>query len=261
LRPLPSFRSLQVDVVRNVRLHIQYDGSNYHGWQRQKAQRTVQGVIEDAIFKLTKVPSTLIGSGRTDAGVHAICQVANFETSSRIPLSGILRGLNSLLPHDICILHAEEAPPDFHARKHARKKLYSYVIIESDIRLSLLHKRAWIVRPPLDKDDMERACSMLIGTYDFKGFQKSGGSQKATTRTIFECKILETRASHRFLEIQVAANGFLRYMVRNIVGLLVEIGRKKRRAEDIEVVLASGIRPFHWQTAPPYGLYLKKVFY
>lgn len=248
--------------TRNIRLHIQYLGTNYFGWQRQSDKKTIQGELEKALNRLTKENCNIIGSGRTDAGVHAICQVANLKTNSTIPITGFLKGLNSILPEDIAILHVEEAALDFHARKHAKNKLYLYRIYESEVRRPMLLNRAWMVRPPLNREAMIEACHFILGTHDFKAFQKTGSSVKTTVRTVTKCEIIDsTVEDERILEIQVAANGFLRYMVRNIVGLLVEIGRGKRSPQDVKDVLDAGIRLFHWQTAPPYGLYLKKVYY
>ncbi len=247
---------------RNIKVEIQYLGTNYHGWQLQSNGPTIQGELERALSKVLQEDVRLIGSGRTDAGVHAIRQVANFFTRKEIPLVGILKGANSLLPDDIAILEVEEVPEDFHARKSAKKKCYLYRIVESNSRLPLFLDRAWVLGPGLDIQRMGDACKLLVGTHDFKAFQRSGSSVKTTTRTIYLCEVsTSTWEGHRCIEILVAANGFLRYMVRNIVGILVKIGRGDLGPDAIEIMLNNKERTYAFKTAPACGLYLKEVYY
>ncbi len=229
---------------------------------------TVQGTIEDAIYKMTSIRSTLIGSGRTDAGVHAICQVANFKTDNHsIPLKGFVNGLNSLLPDDISILDAEEVFPDFNARIHALQKEYIYLILMQNIRAPILNERAWLIRHRLNLKDMKEACAYLIGTHDFKPFQKAGSSVKTSVRTVYKCGIEQKRcllSGLNLIELSIVANGFLRGMVRNIAGLMVAVGMNKVAPEVVRGILSGEGQVnqlIQWRSAPPYGLYLKKVYY
>ena len=250
--------------MRNIRIDIQYLGTRYRGWQIQAEGPTIQGEIEQAIQKVTQEPVRVIGSGRTDAGVHAIRQVANFHTQTKIPLTNLQKALNSLLPDDISIIGIEEVPCWFHARKNAKKKAYLYKIMESPFKLPLALHRAWVLAPGLEIEQISQACAYLVGTHDFKGLQKSGSSVKTTVRTIYECRLeIHTFPLTRTpcIEFHVAANGFLRYMVRNIVGLLVEIGRGRLLPSDVLEILRKGSRIFPFQTAPPHGLYLRDVYY
>ena len=253
--------------MRNIKITISYDGSPFHGWQSQNGQITIQGEIEKALLKLTGEKCNVISSGRTDAGVHALAQVANFKTKSNIPPEGFLKGLNSLLPQEIAILDVQEATPDFHARKDAIKKSYFYRIVSSKVRLPLVVKRAWIINKYLDLAQMEEAAKYLIGEHDFSSFMASGSSVKSTIRTIFSLELKRLFCpeylEHEIPEIRiyVAANGFLRYMVRNIAGLLVEVGLGKRTPEEIPEILMRKDRSYGARTAPAQGLYLMKVFY
>ncbi len=214
---------------------------------------------------MTGDPVSLIGSGRTDAGVHARAQVANFRTTASIPISGFLRGLNSLLPPDISVIRMEEVPLQFHARRDALEKEYRYTIAVAPVRLPLLAPTAWVLDRPLDLDAMSLAAAELVGTHDFAGFMASGSRVASTVRTVTRCRLVELESpmpeAGQLLELRVAANGFLRYMVRNMVGLLVEIGLGRRPPEAVEEVLASRQRSMAGPTAPPQGLCLWEVRY
>jgi tRNA pseudouridine38-40 synthase len=250
--------------VRNIRLRIQYDGGKYHGWQRQPQEITIQEVIEGAIKKMTQEDVNLAGSGRTDAGVHALCQVANFQTNSGIPLEGFKKGLNSLLPQDISVLEAVEVHADFHALRDCLGKVYSYYLISAGTRLPIWDHRAWVVERSLDIFKMKTAISCLLGEHDFSAFQAAGSSVKTSVRKVCYADIVDLfydvyHGSH-FL-FTIAADGFLRYMVRNIVGTLVEIGTGKRDSGKMQMLLASRDRAQAGRTAPPYGLYLREIFY
>lgn len=209
----------------------------------------------------------LIGSGRTDAGVHALAQVANFHTDSKISLEGFLKGLNSLLPEDIAILATSEASPDFHSIRNSICKIYCYHILVSDTKSPFWNKRAWLLNRSLDIHSMETALPPLIGTHDFSAFKASGSNAKTDIRTIYLCEIKPINweifppPGGLHYMFTIAANGFLRYMVRNIVGLLVQIGLGKRPHEDMANVIASMDRSSAGPTAPPQGLYLKQVYY
>jgi tRNA pseudouridine38-40 synthase len=244
---------------RNLRLRLEYDGSRYHGWQRQKNALTIQEVVETALARLTGEAARLIGSGRTDAGVHALGQVANFHTKSTLPLPAFVQGLNSLLPHDIAVLEAGEVPAEFHARKSARAKTYEYRILNRPVRSPLHHHYGWWVAQPLDLKAMGQAAGALIGEHDFSAFLASGSSIKKPVRRVAQA------AWHThpggWLRFTITANGFLRGMVRSLVGTMVEIGRGKRPPEDLTELLRSGARRHAGPTAPPQGLFLLEVRY
>ncbi len=254
-------------TTRNIRIDISYDGSNYHGWQRQKGQVTIQEVLENAVSKMTREKINLLGSGRTDAGVHAICQVANFLTSSKIPIDGFEKGLNSLLPEDVAIISAKEVPLQFHARKSAKSKTYRYRIVESDKRLALVHRRAWITGESLRLAPMQEAARSLIGTHDFSSFMAAGSNISSTIRTINTIEIRQTLCPEYLplefteFQIEINANGFLRYMVRNISALLKEVGCGRLSSRDATAIVKARDRAASPPTAPPWGLYLVKVYY
>lgn len=259
--------------MRNIKLTIQYDGTNYHGWQFQPNGISVQQVIEEAVFKITKEESRLAASGRTDAGVHALSQVANFKTHSMLEAAKFQKGLNSILPKDISILDAQEVPLDFHAKACSRKKLYRYVIHNSPIPDAFSFKYAKAIPYFLNFSSMEIASQYFLGTQDFSAFRASSCEAKTTVRTIYKIDL-----SRKFSEssknstnklsfapcritIEVEGNGFLKNMVRNIVGTLIEVGREKLAPEDIKKILTSRERKNAGPTAAPHGLYLVKVFY
>ena len=254
-------------MLRNIRLTIQYNGTRYHGWQRQIDPLTIQEVIETALRKMTGEQVRITGSGRTDAGVHALAQVANFHTDTEIPIEGLLKGLNSLLPKDIAILAASEIPSEFHSIRDSISKVYCYRILVADTRIPLWEERAWVLNRPLDLASMKEALLPLMGTHDFSAFRASGSSANTSVRTVYLCKIKAVTGEifppsggiHYMFHI--AADGFLRYMVRNIVGLLVQIGLGTRSPKDMAQVLASRDRSTAGPTAPARGLYLKHVFY
>ncbi len=256
-----------MEFMRNIKLSISYDGSNYHGWQKQPGVATIQETVEHAIKKMVGHKVNLIGSGRTDAGVHAICQSANFFTNSGISSRGFEMGLNSLLPPDISVLKAQDVPKDFHARKSAVAKSYLYRIVISDKRLPLIYRRAWIVKEKLDLKDMILATKTLKGQHDFSSFMAAGSSVKTTIRHINHIEIRKTFC-HEYLpfeieeyQIRVKANGFLKYMVRNITGLLKEIGTGRLPWQMASRILKARDRTAAPSTAPAHGLYLEQVEY
>jgi len=245
--------------MRNIRLTLEYDGTCYHGWQRQKNALTIQEVVETALAKLTGEAVKLLGSGRTDAGVHAWAQVANFHTSSHIPLKAFHAGLNSLLPRDIAVLEAAAAPPDFHARKSARAKTYEYRILNRKEPSPLNRRYAWVVQDPLDLEAMAQAAAVLPGEHDFATFRASGGSPGHAVRQVLAAA-WHPEGEGR-LRFSITANGFLRGMVRSLVGTMVEIGRGKRPPEDLAALLAQADRRLAGPTAPAQGLFLVEVVY
>jgi tRNA pseudouridine38-40 synthase len=245
--------------MRNIRLLLEYDGAAYHGWQRQKNALTIQEVVEKALAKLTGEPVRLLGSGRTDAGVHAWGQVANFHTSSHIPLKAFHAGLNSLLPRDIAVLDAAEAPLDFHARKSARAKTYEYRILNRSSPSPLNRRYAWVVREALNLEVMAQAAAMLFGEHDFTAFRASGGSPGHAFREVLAAAWHPE--AEGLLRFSITANGFLRGMVRSLVGTMVEVGHGKRPPEDLAGLLKSGERAATGPTAPACGLFLVEVVY
>lgn len=252
--------------LRNIKLTIQYDGTLYHGWQRQKNGITIQGVIEDALRKMTGEETILTGSGRTDAGVHAIAQVANFHTMSDIPAIGFQRGLNSILPKGIAVTAVEEVCADFHALKDVVCKQYVYHIVSSPVRLPLWEARSWVVTDGINAEAVGQALPHLKGEQDFAAFRASGGSAKTSIRRVFRADFqqisLESPSACGVHYIfTIAANGFLRYMVRNIVGVLSMIWTGKIPPDDMKNIIASRDRAMAGLTAPPQGLYLERVIY
>lgn len=244
---------------RNLKLLIEYDGTGYHGWQRQKNAPTIQETLEKALARLTGEAVRVIGSGRTDAGVHALAQVANFFTASPLPLPAFLHGLNSLLPPDIAILEVSEAPRDFHARKSALAKKYQYRILNRPIRSPLHLRYSWWIPPPLDLEAMQEAAAALPGEHDFRAFQATGSSVKNPVRRVLAAAW--DRAEGGLLTFTITANGFLRGMVRSLVGTMVEVGKGRRTPWSLKDLLETGDRHRGGPTAPPQGLFLVEVLY
>jgi len=245
--------------MRNIRLLLEYDGTRYHGWQRQADAATIQQTIEEALERLTGQKVVLIGSGRTDAGVHALGQVASFRLGSAIPLKAFHDGLNSLLPKDIAVLSATEVPQEFHARKSARAKTYEYRILNRPNRSPLHHHYAWWIAAPLDLTTLAAAAACLPGEHDFTAFRASGSDNKNPVRRVLVAAWQEKPGG--WLSFTITATGFLRGMVRSLVGTMVEAGRGKARPEKLAELLAGGARHDAGPTAPPQGLYLVEVFY
>jgi len=248
-----------MDPRRNIRLLLEYDGTRYHGWQRQSDAATIQGVVEAAVARLTGEAIALIGSGRTDAGVHARGQVANFRTDSPIPLKAFHQGLNSLLPRDIAVLSASEAPPEFHARKSARAKTYEYRILNRETRSPLHHNYSWWIAGPLDLEAMAGAAAVLPGEHDFTAFRSSGSDNLNPVRRVLAAEWRYDAGG--WLTFTITATGFLRGMVRSLVGTMAEVGRGKAPPTRLAELLESRARHLAGPTAPPQGLYLVEVFY
>ncbi len=243
--------------MRNIKLTIQYNGQNYCGWQKQNDSLGIQGTIEKAIYDITKEKVKIIGSGRTDAGVHALGQVANFNTDCDIPIEKIPNALNSKLPKDISIIAAEEKDIDFHSRYCAKGKRYRYIIYNNSYRTPIYNNISYFVKYDLDIEKMKKEAKALVGTYDFKGFMSSGSSVKDTVRTIYDIQIFN---QDDLTIIEVEGNGFLYNMVRILVGTLVDIGRG-RIETDMLSIIKSKSRSMAGHTAPAHGLFLKKVDY
>ena len=243
--------------MRNLKLTIQYDGTRYCGWQKQPNSSGIQGTIEYAIYEITKEKVNITGSGRTDAGVHALGQVANFKTRSSIPANRFPDALNAKLPKDISIIDCQEVSEDFHSRYSATGKIYRYLIYNKPYRSPLYKDTSYHVRYDLDIQKMRSEAKSLLGTHEFKGFMSSGSSVKDTVRTIHNITIEE---SGDLIVLEVEGNGFLYNMVRIIVGTLVDIGRG-RIDKSMEEIIASQDRGEAGHTAPAHGLFLKKVDY
>ncbi|RMF89714.1 MAG: tRNA pseudouridine(38-40) synthase TruA [Nitrospinota bacterium] len=244
--------------MRNIKMTLEYDGTAYHGWQIQQEQPTIQQVVEEALSTILNTPTRVFASGRTDAGVHALAQVAHFRTESPIPLPSLLRGVNSLLPPDIAVKEMVEVPDDFHARYSARGKIYKYQILTGPLPSAFLHRYAWHIPRPLDLSAMEKAARLLEGTHDFTSFRGRKCMAPSPVRTISR---IWFSSSPPLLTIFFQANAFLKHMVRNLVGTLVEVGLGKRAPTDIPRILAGRDRRLAGRTAPPQGLFLVKVLY
>jgi len=244
--------------MKNVKLIIEYDGTNFQGWQSQKRGRTVQQEIEKALRTILKKDVKIYGSGRTDAGVHALGQTANFKEDFTIPVERIPYALNSILPEDISIRSAQEVPDHFHARYSATGKKYIYKIYRAPFRSALFRNYAYFIPEPLDIEKMRKASEYFIGEHDFAGFMASKSGVFDTVREIYELKI---HASGDWITIEIKGNGFLYNMVRIIVGTLVEVGKNKIPVDHIPQIIRSGERKKAGPTAPPQGLYLAEVYY
>jgi tRNA pseudouridine38-40 synthase len=246
-------------MIKNFKLVIEYDGGRYHGWQRQKEDTTVQGQIEKALKKMTSKAVTVIGSGRTDAGVHAEGQVANFKCETRLEPEALLKGLNSLLAPDIVIKACEQVSASFHARYHAKSKIYHYQILNRSTPAAIGRQYSWFIRQALNQAAMRSAISHIIGRHDFKAFESTGSPRQRTTRHVLSAGLNEQQ--NGLLIFHIEADGFLRCMVRNLVGTLVEVGRKKLTTADFKRILDSKDRSQAGATAPAHGLCLIKVDY
>lgn len=245
--------------MRNIKLVVEYDGTNYHGWQVQPNGLTIQEVIEQKIGIMTRQPVRLVASGRTDAGVHALGQVANFKTGSSIPLEGFRRGLNSLLPPDIIIKSVEEVGLQFHAQFGARRKTYRYTILNREVPSAIFRNYSWHYSLPLNVQAMQEASGLLLGKKDFSSFQGSDADTEDPVREVLAADW--SMKEDGFIRFTIAADGFLKNMVRNIVGTLVEVGREKMSGEEFGRVLASRNRRQAGMTAPARGLFLVEVKY
>jgi tRNA pseudouridine38-40 synthase len=248
-----------VQRKRNFKLVLEYDGSGYHGWQRQEGVLTIQEVLELRIEIMLGGPVGVRGSGRTDAGVHARRQVASFHARTRLEPPEIKRGLNSLLPPDIVVLEAEEVPDSFHARFSATSKTYEYWILNRETPSALERNRAWLIRRHLMADPVRKCLQALGGSHDFSAFMASGSSVKSAERTMYRAELHCPDAEHWIFLFE--ANGFLRHMVRNLVGTLVDVGRGKISPEGFIDVMQSGDRRRAGMTAPAHGLFLVDVAY
>jgi tRNA pseudouridine38-40 synthase len=245
--------------VKNFKITIEYAGSRYCGWQRQNNDPTIQEAIEQALKKMTGRNISLIGSGRTDAGVHAWGQVANFKCETTLKAEDFLGGLNSLTPEDIVIAACEEVNDEFHARFSAKSKRYIYRILNRSNPAAVYRQYAWHIRKDLNLEAMRAAISHLIGSHDFKAFEGAGSPRAHTVRNVFKASLTQEDDGYAVFESE--ADGFLRFMVRNIVGTLVEVGLGKITPDDFKLILDSKDRSRAGTTAPAHGLFLKRANY
>ena len=246
--------------MKKFRAVVEYDGTNYHGWQLQKDLPTIQESIELALARILGTPTRVHGAGRTDAGVHAIGQVAHFSADWRHSTEELRKGCNALLPEDIVLRRLEPASDDFHARHSAQSKLYEYQIFNQPVRAPLQRLYTWHLPYRLELQLMVKASSYLIGSHDFAAFGSPTDGSPSTVREILEAG-WETADSHGVLRFAIRGTGFLRYMVRAIVGTLVIVGKGKITPEVFNEILMSCDRSLSGPTAPPHGLRLVSVDY
>lgn len=244
--------------MRNVKVVVEYDGTDYFGFQYQPGVPTVQGELERVVRQIVKEHVTIYGAGRTDTGVHAAGQVINFRTACAIPIDRVCVAMNTLLPRDIAAVDACEVADDFHARYSARSRLYRYDILNRSVRSALEGRFCWHVPVELDLEAMREAGKVLIGVHDFSSFECSGSDNRTSVRDVMA---LQVRRSGEHVLVDLKANAFLRSMVRNIVGTLVEVGLRKRPASEVRDILLTRSRCAAGKTAPPQGLCLVEVEY
>jgi len=256
--------------TRNLRLVIAYDGTDFSGWQRQPNAATIQGCLEAAIEKVVGERVKAWGSGRTDAGVHALNQVANFKTTCEIPSQNLLKALNDLLPSTVRIKEVAEVAEDFHARNRARAKTYRYRILQAPICPPFLARFVYHYPFPLDHRRMATAARLIEGEHDFTSFAGLSGAvtksslwshqRGSMVRKLFASRMI-WRPPGSILIYEVEGSGFLHHMVRNLVGTLIEVGRGKKAPEELLKILEARDRTQAGPTAPPQGLFLVKVEY
>ncbi len=246
--------------MRNIKITIEYDGKNFAGWQIQPKKESIQETIQNALKEITGEDIEITASGRTDAGVHALNQVANFKTNSTIETTKIPYALNSKLPNSIVIKSAEEVEERFHSRYNCTEKTYKYIINNNEFPSALNRYREFHMPQKLDFEAMKEATSYFIGEHDFAGFKSSGGAPKKTTiRTIKKATI--TKSKDNRITIELTGDGFLYNMVRIISGTIVDVGLGKIKAQDIPEIIESKDRKKAGKTLPPHGLYLVNVKY
>ena len=254
-------------MLRTIRLLIAYDGGNYQGWQRQPHGRTIQGELEKRLSLLCNEPISLHGAGRTDTGVHALGMIAHFHTTVAMPIIAFFKGLNSMLPGDIRILQAEEAPQDFHSRFCALGKTYRYDFFTGTLQLPSTRLYRAHLPGSFDPDRLSSGLEDLIGTHDFSSFERTGSRDKnavngrGAIRTLFHAQCFPQLGCADCWSLRLTGDGFLRQMVRILAGTLIEIGQGKRPPEDLAGILAAKDRSKAGLTAPACGLFLEKIYY
>jgi tRNA pseudouridine38-40 synthase len=279
VRPTPQHRSLVPGpwslIVRVLKLTLAYDGTAYVGWQRQADGTSIQALVEDALSRIDGRPVVITGAGRTDAGVHAIGQVARAEVHAAHDAPTFLRALNGILPADVRVVRVEEAAPAFHPRYGATSKTYQYWLWNAPVLPPAVRHWCWHVARDLDVDAMNAAARLFEGRHDFACFQSTGSDVKTTVRTVVHAEVRRERRTNgadsvanrlgasaaAFVVFEIEADGFLRHMVRAMMGTLVEIGAGRRAAGTISSLLATGARAEAGPTAPAHGLVLVNVQY
>lgn len=241
-----------------LKVTLEYDGANYYGWQLQRNEPTVQGAIEAVLHRLFNQPVRVRVAGRTDTGVHAIGQVIAFTPPKTFDLQRLQHSVNALLPPDIAFKHIEEVPDTFNPRRDAVRRTYQYRIWNQQWRSPLWARYSWYIPYPLDVNAMNRAAALLIGDHDFSSFQGSDSVDRNPHRTIFRSMV---HSGDNFLLYDIEGRSFLRHMVRNIVGTLVDVGRGAIRVEDFAGIFAARDRARAGLNAPPHGLFLMEVKY
>jgi tRNA pseudouridine38-40 synthase len=248
--------------LKKIILGIEYDGSNYHGWQRQENLNTIQGTLENALSQIAAEPIKVVCAGRTDVGVHALCQIVHFETNALRADSAWLFGGNDCLPSDIRIIWVKEAEPEFHARFSAIARHYRYYIYNNCVASAIWHKKvAFFPRKKLNVKAMQKAAKCLIGEHDFSAFRDSACQSLTPMRNVMKVKVLQSKKYAKIITIDVVANAFLQHMVRNIVGTLIMVGEGKKPVKWVKEVLRSRKRVLAGATADAAGLYLVDVVY
>lgn len=246
-------------MARTLKLTVAYDGTRFVGWQRQAEGDSIQGLLEDALARFEGAAVTVHGAGRTDAGVHALGQVASVRLTCSHDTATLTRALNAQLPEDLRVLAVEDADPDFHARFSATAKTYRYMIRNAPFAMPFERAYVWHLPERLDLAAMQEAAAVLVGTHDFAAFQSVGTETPGSVRTILRSDVRQLEPT--LVAYEVTGEGFLRYMVRALTGTLVEVGRGWREPASIGDLLAGGRRADAGATAPPHGLFLVSVDY
>lgn len=248
--------------MRTIKLTLAYDGTAYSGWQFQPDRPTLQGTLENALLGITQTPIRVVGSGRTDAGVHALGQVVSFQTASALPADVLKKALNATLPRDMAVLELIDAPEGFHAIRDAVRKRYRYAMFDGPVMDVFRRAYCWHVRHRLDDAAMHRAGQALLGRHDFRSFETQGTPRESSVRTIFHLSVARGEGQQcDVVTLEVEADGFLYNMVRTIVGTLVKVGRGLKDESWPGEVLAGCDRRLAGMTAPPQGLFLLRVDY
>jgi len=251
--------------MTNIRLEIEYDGTDYSGWQSQESAphvATVAGMLTKAVSTVVNEEVDVFAASRTDKGVHAMAQVVNFHTSSLISIDGLLRGVNNLLPDDIVINKAEKVSDDFHARHSAKGKTYIYRIYNERDRSPLVGRYSWFIYNELDVDKMRESLQYFIGEMDFSSFRGPKSGDGSSVREILDFTVEERPfETGSIIEFTIKGTGFLRFMVRSMIGTVVRVGRGLIAPHDIKTIIEARNRQAAFETAPARGLFLKEVYY